>query len=173
MILAGIDPGVTGALAILDDPGDGRPPALLAVHDLPTITDPGGPGRQRVSAAGLAALLRAGSIACVIVEQVGAAPVQGRRQGAQSMFNFGRGVGIIEGVTQTLGLPLHYVTPQAWKARAGLLRSPKDPARAKALQLYPDAPLHRKADGGRADAILIARYGQPAQAWSQSPSCSS
>lgn len=172
MILVGIDPGVTGAIAALDDPGDGRPPALLAVHDMPTVTDP--TGRQRVSAAGLAALLRSLAPDSVLVEQVGAAPVAGRRQGAQSMFNFGRSLGVIEGVTQTLGLPLRFVHPTAWKTRAGLIRRPKDVARTVALQLYPEAPLHRKADIGRADAILIARYGpHAALPWSPNTSCSS
>lgn len=149
---AGIDPGVSGAIAIL------RATTLVAVHDMPLITDRS--GRRRPSAAGLAELLRQADLDQVIIEHVSAAPVAGRRQGTQSMFSFGRGLGVIEGVTQALGIPLALVTPAAWKARAGLLRHPKDYARTVALQLYPQAPLHRKRDIGRADAILIARYGR-------------
>jgi len=69
------------------------------------------------------------------------------------------GYGAIQGVVQTLGNPLHFVTPQKWKKAAGLIGADKDYARTKALQLYPDADLARKKDIGRADAILIARYG--------------
>ena len=98
----------------------------------------------------------------VVLEQVNAMPGSGpgrRTMGAQSMFNFGRGFGVVEASVQALGLPLCFVAPATWKARAGLTRRPKDYARTLALQLYPRADLQRRADTGRADAILIARFG--------------
>ena len=80
-------------------------------------------------------------------------------QGVASMFNFGMGYGIIQGVVSALGIPYELVTPQSWKKRAGLIGKDKDNARTMAQQLYPDAPLGRKKDIGRADALLIARFG--------------
>jgi hypothetical protein len=82
-----------------------------------------------------------------------------RTAGAQSSFNFGRGVGVIDGICGALQLRVTYPTPQKWKKRAGLIGKDKDQARTRALELYPHLDLHRKKDVGRADAILIAHYG--------------
>src|SRR5690606_16808140 len=89
------------------------------------------------------------------VERVSAMP----GQGVSSMFNFGMGYGVIQGVLASLGIPYTLVTPQTWKKRAGLAGKDKDNARTLAQQLCPEAPLGRKKDIGRADAILIARFG--------------
>jgi crossover junction endodeoxyribonuclease RuvC len=77
------------------------------------------------------------------------------------MFSFGCSFGVILGVLAALSIPLVLVRPQAWKKRAGLpgKRENKDAARTLAQQLYPLAELGRKKDIGRADAILIARFG--------------
>src|SRR5690606_2041087 len=89
------------------------------------------------------------------VEKVGAMP----GQGVSSMFNFGMGVGVLQGVLAACGIPYFLVTPQSWKKRASLSGKDKDMARTMAQQLYPSASLGRKKDIGRADAMLIARYG--------------
>ena len=80
-------------------------------------------------------------------------------QGVVSMFSFGRSVGAVETAISLLGLPMIYVTPQKWKRSAGLIGTDKDASRGKVLDLYPDADVLRKKDNGRADAVLIARYG--------------
>ena len=80
-------------------------------------------------------------------------------QGVSSMFGFGVSYGILQGVIASLGIPSVLVTPQRWKKAAGLMGKPKDYARTLAQRLYPAAELSRKKDIGRADAILIARYG--------------
>ena len=152
--IVGIDPGITGAIAELHGT------ELHAVHDMPTVTD--STGRQRVNPLGVLDILRQADPDLVVLEQVNAMPGSGpgrRTMGAQSMFNFGRGFGVVEASVQALGLPLRFVAPATWKARAGLTRRPKDYARTLALQLYPRADLQRRADTGRADAILIARFG--------------
>jgi hypothetical protein len=53
------------------------------------------------------------------------------------------------------------VQPKAWQHHHGIGPTP-DAARQRAVQLYPAlAPrLARKADAHRADALLIASYGQ-------------
>jgi crossover junction endodeoxyribonuclease RuvC len=149
----GIDPGLTGAVALVrDDQG-------LRVWDMPTTDE--GRGRH-VSAPLLADLLReahelAGDRPLVVLERVAARP----GQGVASMFAFGRAAGIAEGVVGAIGLPLARVTPQQWKRRAKLLGKEKDAARALALDLFPElAPdLTRKKDSGRADALLLAYFG--------------
>jgi len=75
------------------------------------------------------------------------------------MFRFGQAVGAVEGVLATLSIPVTRVTPQAWKREYRLLGCDKDAARGIAQDLYPGAPLSRKRDCGRADALLIARWG--------------
>lgn len=148
--IIGIDPGLTGAIAILEANHD-----LLAVHDMPTTATRKG-GKQ-LNIPEVASILRGAHRqgALVKLEAVHAMP----KQGVSSTFTFGMGYGALQGVIQTLGISMTLVTPQAWKKAAGLIGAEKDYARTLALQKYPDASLARKKDIGRADAILIARYG--------------
>lgn len=148
----GIDPGVTGAIALLSPKGD-----LDDLLDMPTLLLTG--TRQKVNAAELGKIISRwvdlpGLTA--LLEQVGAMP----GQGVSSMFGFGMSYGIVQGVLGALQIPVTFVTPQAWKKRAGIpAKAEKDFSRTIAQQLYPLASLDRKKDVGRADAILIARFG--------------
>ncbi len=149
----GIDPGLMGAIALLDG---GR---ARKVWDMPVVTEGRGKG---VCAALLADILtEAQDLASerpqVILERVGARP----GQGVSSMFSFGRAAGIAEGVAAALRLPTQRVTPDTWKRRARLTGKDKDAGRALAIALFPEvaAELARKRDGGRADALLLAYYG--------------
>jgi crossover junction endodeoxyribonuclease RuvC len=74
------------------------------------------------------------------------------------VFSLGDTVGCIRGVVATKGYPLELITPQSWKKRFGL-SADKEQAQAKAIELYPQPPLSRVKDHGRAEAILIARHG--------------
>jgi len=146
----GIDPGLTGALAVLDRVYDGK----VVVADMPVMAK--GIGKKmQCNAAELAQLPGHYRPAQVWLEQVGAMP----GQGVSSMFSFGESFGVIRGVVAALGVPLELVRPAAWKRRFGLLKADKDVARTRAIELYPLLPLSRKKDVGRADALLIARYG--------------
>ena len=81
-------------------------------------------------------------------------------QGVSSMFQFGRGVGMYEGVLAALQVPITYVTPQAWQ-KAVSAREGKDAGRARAAELFPAYAqmFARKKDDGRADAALMAYWG--------------
>lgn len=148
-MIAGIDPGISGAVAFLDNG------SLVEVVDMP-VKKYGTKGNKRqVDCRELASVLQLYPVEVAIVESVHAMPAQG----VSSSFNFGKHFGNVEGVIEGLGIALSYVTPQYWKKRAGLLKAEKDKARTLARQLYPLAPLDRKKDHGRADAILIAHYG--------------
>lgn len=145
MRIVGIDPGVSGALAFIVDG------AYSAHTFMPTVKL----GKSsRVNASSLAGFIEGVDPDLVAIERVNAMP----GQGVSSMFSFGHAAGVLEGVVATLGLPCELVTPQAWKRHFGLIGSEKDAARAKAVQLFPGAPLSRKKDGAIADALLIAEY---------------
>lgn len=147
----GIDPGLTGAIAILSDKNE-----FIAVHDMPVM--PLSNSKNQVNSAELAKIIKtylSDEESSVILEKVNAMP----GQGVSSMFSFGQSFGIILGVAGALSVPVTLVTPASWKKRAGLIGKEKDYARTLAQQLYPSASLSRKGDIGRADAILIARFG--------------
>lgn len=150
MLTLGIDPGLTGALALLDSDGQ---PELVA--DLPIIRD----GRLAWIDGGAlqSMLLEAlrGRTCRAVVERVSAMP----RQGIASAFNFGVGLGSILATLQTLRLPLELVTPAQWKATMGLSRD-KRASLDKARLLFPTAPLALAKHDGRAEALLLAYYSQ-------------
>lgn len=152
-MILGIDPGKTGALALLD--GE----RCLGAWDMPAVSE----GRSTgVSAALLSdlideALERSDGDLSVVLEKVGAMP----GQGTVSMFSFGRSVGIVEGVVGAKHIPMHRVSPAKWKRSAKLTGKEKDFARTRAIELFPEVSslLSRKKDCGRADAMLIAYFG--------------
>jgi crossover junction endodeoxyribonuclease RuvC len=151
--LIGIDPGISGAIAVLSADGS----KIIAVHDMPTVELLSGKStKSSVSAPMLAAILRKWAMAGAIIEKVSAMP----GQGVTSMFNFGKSAGVIEGVCAGLSIPVTLVTPQSWQKRSGK-RQGKDGSRARAAELFPaDAELFsRVKDDGRAEAVLIARFG--------------
>lgn len=157
MIVIGIDPGLSGALACVQ--GDN----LLCVVDMPVEkTGSTGNTKQRVAAAALAAELRAmrlrngGEPVCAVVERVAATP----QMGVSSAFAFGDSAGTLRGVLQALSIRIEYVTPVEWK-RALRLSKDKAHARTLAAQRWPDssALFARARDDGRAEAALIAAWG--------------
>jgi crossover junction endodeoxyribonuclease RuvC len=154
----GIDPGISGALALLDENN-----TLVDIADMPVMRLGKNKHKQQVNAAELTKIIRAwkslfkarGIALEAYLELVSAMP----KQGVTSMFNFGVSLGVIEGVLAALSIPVYMVTPASWKKRAGLTGKDKEAARTLAQQLYPAAELGMKKHIGRADAILIARYG--------------
>jgi crossover junction endodeoxyribonuclease RuvC len=152
MTILGIDPGASGGIAFFS-----MQRGLLSIFDMPTVeVKRGGKNKREVSAAMLNAIIGARDIDAAFVEKVGAMP----GQGVSSMFQFGRSVGMIEGVLSALEIPTNYVTPQSWQKAVGA-RGGKDASRARAAELFPAyaANFTRKKDDGRADAALIAWYG--------------
>jgi crossover junction endodeoxyribonuclease RuvC len=144
----GIDPGLSGAIALLRD-GE-----YAEVWDMPTMGRGSGK-KQQVNAAEVARILRECPPCTAYMELVGAMP----GQGVSSMFNFGKAAGAAMGALAALGFPLVEVTPQRWKREFTLTGKEKDMARTYCQQLMPAAPLSRKKDCGRADALLIALWG--------------
>ena len=155
MVIIGIDPGLYGAVAILAEDG-----AVEALYDTPTLTLRTSRGtRQEYAVPGLVALLEPyrGLPCHVLIEE--AQPMPG--QGVRSMFTCGLGMGVWLGILAALALPHSRVRPQVWKKALGLGKD-KEAARLRAQQLFPTADLRLKKHHGRAEALLLARYGQRA-----------
>ncbi len=153
MSTIGIDPGLQGAVAIIDPAG-----ALVALHDTPTLTLRTTRGSKcEYDVPGLVALLApyAGPQAHVVLEEAQAMPGQGVR----SMFTCGLGFGVWLGLLGAVGIPYSRVRPQVWKKALSLPGKDKEQARLRAMQLFPGADLRRKRDHGRAEALLLAVYG--------------
>lgn len=149
MLTLGIDPGLTGALAAVDDHGQ-----LVALHDLPTISD----GKLKwIDSNVLAGLLmdcRQGRPAQLFIERAQPMP----RQGVSSTFTTGVVMGSLLATCQRLAIPLHIVTASTWKRAVGL-GSDKSASLDKARLLFPTAELTRVKDHNRAEALLLAHYG--------------
>lgn len=159
----GIDPGLSGAIAVL---ADGE---AIDVLDMPTREV--GKGRE-VDAAALAALIREvrgahhGASFAATLETVFAMGA-GREGagGAAAMQRLGDARGAARGVLEALGVPYIRAAPATWKREYGLIGLPKgdskEASRQTALRIFPGMAerLRRKKDDGRAEALLLARYG--------------
>jgi crossover junction endodeoxyribonuclease RuvC len=155
MFIIGIDPGASGAVAILEKSGK-----LVHVFDMPSVElMAGGKAKRRVNPEMLAAELKlyADQGATAVVEQVGAMP----GQGVSSMFAFGESFGLAKGVLAGLRISTSTVTPSKWKKAMGV-NAGKDGSRAKAAQLWPSqaGEFKRVKDDGRAEACLIAEWAR-------------
>lgn len=145
MLTIGIDPGGTGAIALLDEHGN-----LVSVRDMPYAD-------SHVLAPVLADLVLKGSGRRIAwVERAQSMP----GQGAGAMFKYGTGYGVILGVLGALAIPFETVRPHTWKRAAGL-SADKGASRRRAVELWPGHAdqFARVKDDGRAEAALIARHG--------------
>ena len=153
MRIIGIDPGLSGAVAILDDL------KVFDMFDMPIMSE-GKKNKNQLNSAQLVKIIKKNILSnedtFVIVEQVSAMP----GQGVTSMFNFGQTFGAIKGICASLNLPIFYVRPSKWKKHFELINASKDASRTKVIEMYPSISerLSRKKDVNKADAILIARY---------------
>tara|TARA_B100000123_G_scaffold191137_1_gene142787 strand:- start:744 stop:1232 length:489 start_codon:yes stop_codon:yes gene_type:complete len=153
MRIFGIDPGLSGAIAILEDD------KVLDVVDIPVMSE-GKKNKKQLNSAHLAQYIENNILdvnkTIVVVEQVNAMP----GQGVTSMFNFGQTFGAIKGISAALKLPIFFVRPSKWKKHFELLKASKDASRTKTIEMYPSLAdkLSRKKDVNKSDAILIARF---------------
>ncbi len=170
-LILGFDPGLSGAVALLDTRTLQGPLApsshpLTAVYDLPTRRSTK-KSPLRIDGQALANLIR--TIANTsryqvhaVVELVGSLPHQA------GAFNFGVSAGILHGILDTLDIPYTLIPPSQWKPAMGLQRrtpdetqaSTKTRARELATKLFPHLyqSFSRVKDDGRAEALLLAYY---------------
>lgn len=147
MNVIGIDPGQTGAIALLvgeeqvvwDMPADTRGFRMLisSIYDVLTIA----------------------TLHAVFIEHVHSMP----KQGVSSSFKFGVNFGMVRMFAEMLGAPVYLVTPQKWQ-KAVLDSENKEAGKERSLlfarRRWPKADLKLKKHNGRADALCIAEYGR-------------
>ena len=151
MIIIGIDPGLNGAIAVLENN------KVLNIFDVPVMPE-GKKNKRQINSAQLVKMLEEiiknldKNEVTVVVENVSAMP----GQGVTSMFNFGQTFGAIKGICAALSLPIFFVRPAKWKKHFDLINSSKDSSRTKAIELYPTISdkLSKKKDVNKSDAIL-------------------
>lgn len=149
--ILGIDPGLSGALAFLDD-------NELLIFDIPTLEiTRNGKKKRQINLSALLSILETNKADHAFLESVNAMP----GQGVSSMFQMGRGFGQIEMALMAAKLPVTYVTPQVWKKHYGLSKD-KDASRQRASQLMPQWANNwdLKKHDGRAESALISLWGK-------------
>ena len=158
MIILAVDPGLHGALAVLDT----EHPEEARVFDMPLTRD------RKIDAPALAKLVhQIRSPYFCLEEVVGAVENVHSRPRQAGAFNFGLSTGIVHGVFAANHVPINLVAPSLWKAKMGLCRigdettdENKTRARTKASELFPhlQKQFARKKDDGRAEALLLAVF---------------
>ena len=156
-LFVGIDPGYGGAIARWDS-GAG-----LDVYDMPLHTlTVNGKRKSRIDLYTLATWVdvHLSNVTRAVIEEPNALP----GQGVVSMFNFGFACGVVQAMVASMLIPVVLFKPSQWKAALGIPGGPegKDAARRKASQLFPTSAglFARKQDHGRAEAALLAWYGE-------------
>lgn len=158
MMVLGVDPGLSGALALYN-PATGA----LDVRDMPVYVTPkaGGGKRTELDLVALAHIMDewAKNPIRAFIEQVGATP----QMGVTSSFSFGASYAAARMACAAHFIPTELVTPQVWKralnVKGGSDKS--DAVRARASALLPQhAKLWTLAKHeGRAESAMIALYG--------------
>lgn len=165
MIVVGIDPGLTGGIAIFDN--DKK--EWLGVFPMPVevvkAKTKKGKDKKKVDARKLYEMLHPyaedGKL-WVCVEEVHAMP----GQGVTSMFTFGEGYGKVLAVSEVLSDHVSTITPRSWQVILYGIKTaedklnPKERAKEKALQIFSPReltlPRARKPHEGMVDAVCIA-----------------
>lgn len=147
-VYVGIDPGASGCI-VYRAPGQSL-----------TFCRLDRPGADAEALRGLHLMLaQSGLPAVVFLEKVGG--FIGKQQPGSAMFNFGKGVGRLEGLMEGLGIPYRQVVPQVWQKGipgvAGLEGADRKRAlKAEAIRRYPDV----KVTLDNCDALLIFDYAK-------------
>jgi crossover junction endodeoxyribonuclease RuvC len=146
-LVAGVDPGLSGAIAILGD-------STLTVLDMPTLQIK---GKRILDLYALAQFFDLnGNVKLATIEDPHAMP----GQGVSSMFKFGFNCGAVQAMVASAFIPMKLVSPASWKGAMGLGKD-KDASRRLASQIMPRFShlWARAKDDGRAEAALLALYG--------------
>ena len=144
MIYIGIDPGKTGAMAVINDDTD--------EINLYNFED------------GYLKVLEnweclSSGVVCFL-ERVHSQP----NNGIKAAFSFGENYGYIRGLLEAFYIPYQTVPPQTWKREFSITADKKSSIEC-AQRLFPNVDLRRterckSAHDGKAEALLICEYGR-------------
>jgi hypothetical protein len=157
MLVIGVDPGLTGALCLLDSCR-----GLLECEDIPACPNGQDSGSMKrwVDVDLLEVLLgdwsTRHSFAQESVHAVIERPIPMPTLPAQTIASQFDTFGAIR-ATLRQHAAMCYVNPREWKRFFGL-KTDKDAARACCLRLYPSAPVKRVKDHNRAESVLIGHW---------------
>jgi crossover junction endodeoxyribonuclease RuvC len=150
----GIDPGLSGALALYNEKG------LVELYEIPTVKSTGR-GREVL----WSKLNKVWEDKFFWTDHVFLERVMSRPgEGVSSAFKFGLVFGGLRGMIAAKLLPITLVTPSMWMKEMGVGRGSKEASVLRAEQLFPAwagefrGPRGGKKDGV-AEAALIAKYG--------------
>lgn len=157
----GIDPGLDGGIAILEENGS---PTFYAKMPTKKIIEKSGKKKRMIDIAQVAAMIAKLEPEHVFIEQVSAMP----KQGVSSTFTFGMGYGMLLGLCLALDplLRTTLIRPQGWQKMlyAGIefpeSVGPKAKASLRFSQLFPELVQKNVSHDGIIDASLIAEYGR-------------
>ena len=165
MRMLGIDPASTNASgAVYQALNTGRG-AIVAVFDVPVV---GEDADRRIDVIGLVDLIQTWGVTHATIERVWAMPMhhddatkEFRGMSSSTAFKFGFGCGSLQTTVRCCGIEPRMVVPQKWKKFFNLKGSDKEDSRQLALDLFPNMAefLQLKKNHGRAEAMLLARYG--------------
>lgn len=148
-VIIGIDPGLSGGIAVLDDAGCvldvvKMPPTMMDIYDY------------------LRGIVSGGARAVCYMEKVGMG-MPG--QSSKATATFSRHCGHLEMALLALGVQTYEVTPQKWMKALGMGSSNgfsktewKNKLKGAAQQLFPT--LGKRITLSTSDALLIAVYGK-------------
>jgi hypothetical protein len=150
MPIVGIDPGVTGAIALIHH-------GEASVYDMPR-------GADGIDGALLYRLLMQWQPDEVNVERTHAMP----KNGSKAAYSQGDSNGAIRTAVHLAKVPLVWILPRQWQSYFGLFgggfseTERKNRSRWRAQELFPTVAdqLNRVKDHNRAEALLICEYGR-------------
>lgn len=162
----GIDPGLSGALAVYDDET-----GALDILDMPTwMQTVGKTKRKRIDAVELRdtmEVLAEAGVQLAVLEAVGGRP----KQSASAAFVFGYTVGLVYMACMNVRLPIETVPPGSWKK---IMRCPTDDdgIAYRADEIFPNhthmwrgkprlikGEMRQAIWHDRAEAALLAKFG--------------
>lgn len=152
-VIIGIDPGVNGAVALLDTSN-----WLLGCIDMPTVElFTNGKTHREPSPTVLAEIIRAVSPLLLVCEKL---QNFGMHPNPNDLMKMGRWRGQIEGLVAASQVGFEHPYPSAWKRQMGLTADKKlSTLRANALFPHCVSLWKRAKDHDRAEAALLALYG--------------
>jgi hypothetical protein len=138
MTYLGLDPGVSGGIAVLDEHGTVKLAVKMPATEkdvLDFLREHGGSGKA-------------------VLEFVRSSPAMG----VVSAFTFGRGYGGLKMALLACGISCVEVTPQKWQMAMGCRSGgDKNVTKRKAQELFPALP---RVTHNTADALLLAEYAR-------------
>lgn len=165
MITIGVDPGLSGAVAVLRDGAE-----LLALLDMPVAQSGSGGSKVQKIVDGKKLYEMLSECAFYLTFEYNKSPIAEPvyalverttampGQGVSSMYSMGHSRGVVEGVLGAFPQVETYLVPAAvWKRHMGYTAD-KEPIRAEMQRIFPTAELKFKKHADRAEALAMALY---------------